>query len=464
MEFSMKRFLSISLVSLSFFLLNPHASAKVSKEEADKLGTTLTPFGAIKEANLDKSIPAWTGGLSEIPALYAGPGNHHADPFKDENPKVIISKSNYLTYKNLLTAGQIKFFETYPDTFQMHVYPTHRTHALPDWVSKNTKQNALTSELTSGGVGIKDAYGGIAFPILHGSSSDKALQAVWNHMTRWRGIYVTRSFSEVTVKYNGDLSVSTKSQEAYFNFYNPNGSFKELNNVLFYFLNFTLSPPRLAGGAFLVHETLDQTKEPRSAWDYSASQRRVFRAPNVAYDSPIASSDNTRVADDSDMYNGAPDRYNWSYKGLHEYFIPYNSYKLSERDVKYTDVATPYHLNPEFMRWELHRVHVVEAMLKEGESHIYKKRVFYIDEDSWSIVLADQYDNKNELWRVSMSMTQNFYELPGVFQAANAFHDLKTQSYSVNGLYSEARESPIFENDMPNERHFKPSSLRKRGR
>lgn len=459
----MKQTLSIVISTLFLFSFSFGLQAKVSKTEAEKLGTKLTPFGSVKESNTDKTIPAWTGGITEIPKDYKGPGEHHTDPFKDDPIKIIISKSNYLSYKDTITPGQIKMFEAYPDSFKMHVYPTHRTQSMPDWVIKNTKKNATTSELSKGGVGIKDAYGGIAFPILHGSDSDKALQAMWNHMTRWRGIYMTKLFSEIAVKYSGDYSLITKRQEAYFNFYNPKGSFKSLNNILFYFLNFTESPARLAGGAFLVHETLDQTKESRSAWDYSASQRRVFRAPNVAYDSPIASSDNTRVADDSDMFNGAPDKYDWKYKGLQEFYIPYNNYKLSEEGVTYKDLATPFHLNPEYMRWELHRVHVVEANLKQGENHIYKKRVFYIDEDSWSIVLVDQYDHDDELWRISMSMTQNFYELPGVFGAANAFHDLKSQRYSVNGLYSEEKQSPIFENKMPNKRHFKPSSLRRRG-
>ncbi len=459
----MKTTLSLFFGSLFLLSFSLSLQAKVPQAEADKLGKQLTPFGSIKEGNKSKTIPAWKGGIKEIPQMYEGPGSHHADPYAEDNIKFIISKSNYLTYKDQIAPGQISMLETYPDTFKMNVYPSHRSHSLPEWVSENTKRNALTSELSAGGVGIKDAYGGIAFPILHGSDSDKALQAMWNHMTRWRGIYMTKLFSEIAVKYNGDYTVITKRQEAYFNLYNPKGSFKSLNNILFYFLNFTESPARLAGGAFLVHETLDQTKEARSAWDYSASQRRVFRAPNVAYDSPIASSDNTRVADDSDLFNGAPDHYNWTYKGLQEFYIPYNSYKLSEKTVTYKDLAQPFHLNPDYMRWELHRVHVVEANLKEDANHIYKKRVFYIDEDSWSIVLVDQYDNKDQLWRVSMSMTQNFYELPGVFQAANAFHDLQAQRYSVNGLYSEEKKSPIFENEMPNKRHFKPSSLRKRG-
>ncbi|KZZ15290.1 hypothetical protein A3749_24910 [Oleiphilus sp. HI0078] len=192
---------------------------------------------------------------------------------------------------------------------------------MPEWVSKNTRKNALTSELLDNGQGFENAFGGVPFPILHGSSDDKALQVMWNHLTRWRGVFLTKSATEVAVQRNGAFTPITKQYEILFNFHKPNGSFKKLNNILFYFLAFNKAPARLAGGALLVHETLDQIKEERQVWDYSSGQRRVRRAPNLAYDSPIASSDNTRTADDTDMYNGAPDRYNWEYVGLKEYCL-----------------------------------------------------------------------------------------------------------------------------------------------
>jgi len=236
-----------------------------------------------------------------------------------------------------------------------------------------------------------------------------------------------------------------------------------MDNILFYFLTFNKAPARLAGGALLLHETMNQLKDKRQAWDYNSGQRRVRRAPNLAYDSPIASSDNTRTADDTDMYNGAPDRYNWTYKGVQEYFIPYNNYKVGQEGLKYDELVMPGHLNPEYLRWELHRVHVVEANLKNGERHIYKKRVFYIDEDSWSIALVDQYDNRDELWRVSFALLKNYYELPGIFSSGDVYHDLQARRYSANGLYSEERQAPVFENKVPNKRYFKPASLRRRG-
>jgi len=449
---------------LALLLSAVNANAKVSSKEANKLGKSLTPFGSIKSGNKNKTIPAWTGGLTEIPAGYTGSGMHHIDPFASEDIKFTIDESNYKGFKKYLTPGQMALFESYTDTFKINVYPTHRTHNMPEWILDNTKKNSLTSSLSKGGVGIVNAFGGIPFPILHGRNEEKALQAMWNHLTRWRGIFITSRSNEIPVQRDGSYSLITKQQEIFFNFHNPKGSFKKLNNILFYFLTFNKAPARLAGGALLVHETIDQIKDKRGAWDYNSGQRRVRRAPNLAYDSPIASSDNTRTADDTDMYNGSPDRYTWDYKGVKEFFIPYNNYKVGEKGVKYKDLVMPGHINPDYVRWEQHRVHVVEANLKGNARHIYKKRVFYIDEDSWGIAMVDQYDNRGELWHISMALLKNYYELPGVWSGGDLYHDLQSKRYSMNGFYSEEKLAPVFENKIPNKRYFKPSSLRRRGR
>lgn len=449
---------------LCFFLGYQNAIAGVSQAEANKLGKSLTPFGSIKESNKYQTIPEWTGGITKAPEGFQGNGFPHVDPFASDEVKFSIETSNLETYAGKLTPGQSAMFNTYPDTFRMDVYPSHRSHSMPDWVLENTKKNAVTASLTDGGLGFKNAYGGIPFPILHGNSSEKALQAIWNHMTRWRGIYVVKNAAEVSVHRTGAFEPITKQYEILFNFHRPDGSFDELENILFYFLSFNKAPARLAGGALLVHETLNQVKEERQVWDYNKGQRRVRRAPNLAYDSPIASSDNTRTADDTDMFNGATDRYEWEYIGLEEYFIPYNNYRIDQQDVKYKDLVMPGHLNPDYVRWELHRVHVVKAKLKDKFRHIYEERVFYIDEDSWGIALVDKYNDEGELWRVGTALTKNFYELPGVWAAINVYHDLQAKRYSVNGLSSEERQSVLFDDEAPNARHFKPQSLRRRAR
>ncbi|WP_148862262.1 DUF1329 domain-containing protein [Marinobacter fonticola] len=455
-----KKWLLGSVVALS--MVAGQAGAAVSASEAARLGQDLTPFGSQKAGNASGTIPAWTGGISEPVAGYDESGDFHPNPFPDDQVLFTINAKNVEQYKEHLTDGLMAMIETYPTTFNVPVYRTRRTHAVPGWVAENTRDNATSATIVGEGAGIDGAYGGYPFPILHGDSEQKAYQVIWNHLTRWRGVNITRRASEVAVQQNGDYTLVTSQQEAFFNYYNPEGSESELENIIFYYLSFTQSPPRLAGGAILVHETLNQIKNPRYGWGYNAGQRRVRRAPNLGYDSPIAAADNLRTADDTDMFNGALDRYNWSYEGIREVYVPYNSYEIAQKGLSYSEILGTSHVNPDLTRWELHRVHVVTATLKQGERHIYAKRRFYVDEDSWNTLLLDQYDGRDQLWRVSMGLVKNYYELPGVWTTLEVFNDLQARRYHVQGLDTEEPNTRIFTDDVPNTRYFSPASLRRR--
>ncbi len=196
----------------------------------------------------------------------------------------------------------------------------------------------------------------------------------------------------------------------------------DLNNKILMFKQEVTAPARLAGGILLVHETLNQVKEHRSAWLYNPGQRRVRRAPNVAYDNPGTAADGMRTSDQFDMFNGAVDRYDWELVGKKEMYVPYNSYKLHSDKVEVKEILTPLHTNPDLARYELHRVWVVDATLREGARHIYKRRTFYVDEDSWQIVAMDQYDNRDQLWRVSEGHVINYYDLPTYLDHARGAH------------------------------------------
>ncbi|WP_044875019.1 DUF1329 domain-containing protein [Pseudomonas sp. LFM046] len=449
--------LSLISAAVALALSASSAMASVSAQDAAKLGTSLTPFGAEKAGNAAGTIPAWTGGITQAPAGYKS-GQHHPDPFPEDKPLFTITKANLDKYKANLTPGQIALFNAYPDSFQMPVYQTRRSGSAPQWVYDNTVKNATSAKLLDGGNGFADAYGGIPFPI-----PQNGVEAVWNHITRYRGSYIVRRASEVAVQRNGDYSLVTSQQEARFKYYNQQGSYADLNNILFYYLSFTKSPARLAGGATLVHETLDQVKEPRQAWGYNAGQRRVRRAPNLAYDTPIAAADGLRTADDTDMFNGAPDRYDWKLVGKKEIYIPYNNYKVSSPEVKYKDLLQPGHLNPAFTRNELHRVWVVEGTLKAGARHIYSKRTLFLDEDSWQAAVVDQYDGRGELWRVSVAYLKNYYDLPTTWSALDVFHDLQARRYHVQNLDNEEPTTIDFTQAVPDDGYFKPSALRRRG-
>ena len=433
--------------------------AKVSGSAAEKLNGALTPMGAVRAGNKDGSIPEWRGGIQFPPSSYKQPGQHHPDPFPGDKPLFVITAQNMGKYENHLSDGQKALFKTYPDTFKMPIYKSRRTGAAPQWLYDNTFKNATNATLVEGGNGLEGAIGGIPFPI-----PANGLEAIWNHNLRWRGEYGIRRASEVAVQRDGGYSLITTQAEILYNYYRPDMTIEDLNNVAIYYLSFTKAPARLAGGAVLAHETLNQIKEGRRAWGYNAGQRRVRKAPNLAYDTPVAAADGLRTIDETDMYNGAPDRYNWKLLGKKEIYIPYNNYRVGSPEVSYKELLIPGHINPEFTRYEKHRVWVVEANLKEGSRHIYQKRRFYIDEDSWGAAVIDMYDERNELYRISMAYLKSYYEIPATWTAMDVYHDLQARRYHVQGMDNEERTTMDFSQASPGTRYFTPQELRRRGR
>lgn len=434
------------------------ANAKVSEAEAAKLGTELTPLGGVKAGNADGSIPAWGGGITKAPDGYT-PGDFHPDPFTADKQLFEITSANLEQYKAFLTPGQIKLFETYPDTYRMPVYETRRTASNPQWIYDQAKVNAVNAELVQGGNGIKNASGAIPFPI-----PSNGLEAIWNHLLRYRGQGVQRFGGQAAPTASGDFTVIGFDDVLMIKYSQrdatPESLFEE--NVLFKFKQKVTVPARLAGTALLVHETMDQVKEPRKAWTYNTGQRRVRLAPNVAYDAPGTAADGLRTSDDLDMFNGAPDRYNWELKGKQELYVAYNNYKLHSDQVKYDDILKPGHINPDLTRFEKHRVWVVEATLKEGVRHIYEKRVFFIDEDSWQIQVADMYDNRGELYRVNIAYGVNYYEVPTHWSTLDVNHDLNSRRYLAVGLDNE--ESMYDFSVELQDQDFTPQALRREGR
>jgi len=269
----------------------------------------------------------------------------------------------------------------------------------------------------------------------------------------WNQAAVTRDGSYTPVRFEyeydfsyGNLGKPEKEREA---------------NKLTNFLQTVTAPARLAGQILLVHETVDQVAEPRTAWIYNPGQRRVRLAPNVAYDNPGTASDGLRTNDDFQMYNGATDRYDWKLVGKQELYVPYNSYQLSGNALKYQDILKPGHINPEHARYELHRVWVVEANLKPGTSHLYKKRVFYLDEDSWTVVVTDKYDARGELWRVSEQHAIVFYDVPMYYGTVEVHHDLQSGRYLAMGLRNE--EPVVYQRIKRRPADFTPAGLRRVG-
>ncbi len=449
--------ITLIAAAVSLSVASGCAFAKISQQEADKLGNQLTPLGADKTANADGSIPAWTGGITKAPEGYSE-GDHHPDPFPGDKMKFEITGKNYKEYAEFLSEGQIKLFETYPDTYKMPVYESRRSASNPQDVYDITKVNALNAELIEGGNGIKGAVRGIPFPI-----PSNGLEVIWNHILRYRGEAIQRFGGQAAVTTSGDYNVIGFDEQLLIKYAEADMTPEQLeeDNILFMFKQKVTKPARLAGTALLVHETVDQIKEPRRAWTYNTGQRRVRAAPNIAYDTPGTAADGLRTTDDFDMFNGSPNRYNWELKGKKEMYVAYNNYTLHSDKISYDEILQPNHINPDLTRWEKHRVWVVEASLKEGFRHVYQKRVFFIDEDSWQIQVADMYDNRGELYRVGISYGVNYYDVPTQWSTLDVYHDLNSRRYLAMGLDNE--EDVYNFSIRPRDVEFTPQALRREG-
>jgi len=448
----MKRTLSILSTAVVLAFAGTTGYAQVSAADAAKLGKSLTPMGAEVAGNAAGTIPAWTGGLTKPVAGHV-PGGHYPDPFAADKPLFTIDASNADKYKAQLTPGQIAMLKKYP-TWKMNVYPTQRSATFPKANLDETITNATRAKLVTGGAGVTGTTGGVPFPI-----PKDGLEAIWNTVTRYKGDTYAMNWSQAAVTRDGAYTPVRFEYEYDFSYGNLSKAEKDREqNKLLNFLQTVTAPARLAGQILLVHETVDQLKEPRSAWTYNPGQRRVRLAPNVAYDNPGTAADGLRTNDDFGMFNGATDRYNWKLVGKQELFVPYNSYKLSGNQVKMADVLRPGHINPDHARYELHRVWVVEATLKEGTSHIYKKRTFYIDEDSWMIMVSDKYDARGELWRVSEQHAINFYDVPMFYGTIEVHHDLQSGRYLAMGLRND--EPKVWEKTKRSAADFTPAGLR----
>jgi hypothetical protein len=435
-------------------------AAAVTAQQAAKLGGELTPMGAEKAANAAGTIPAWSGGLTS--AAQAGApgfksGGHHPDPYASDKPLYKVDATNMSRYAANLTAGHKALLNAYKNSYFINVYPSHRSAAFPQRIYDATKANATSAKLTGGGNGVTGAIIGVPFPI-----PSSGVEVIWNHILRFRAEIAERVIGQAAVSRTGDYNLVKFHDETMVGYSLPGATEAALDNVVLYFIQETVSPARLAGEILLVHETLDQTKEHRRAWLYNPGQRRVRRAPNVAFDNPGTGSDGLRTSDQFDIFNGSPERYDWKLVGKQEMIVPYNAYQLHSNKLKNADIIRPLHISQEHARYELHRVWVVDATLKAGQRHLYKRRTFYVDEDSWQILAVDCYDGRDQLWRVQEGHSINYYELPTFWTTLEVTYDLQSGRYLALGLDNEEPRTVNFAAKRT-AADFTPAAIARRG-
>lgn len=442
---------TLTKILLAASLMAAHTGvlhAAVSDQEAKQLGVTLTPIGAEMAGNKDGSIPAYTGGLTTAPAGFDKGKGVRPDPFANEKPLFSIDAKNADAYADKLSDGQKAMFKKLSG-FRMDVYPTHRTVVYPQAVREKTMKNATQAKLSDAGDTAVGASGGIPFPI-----PKQGIEVMINHIARYQGpSYVIPRYSAYNVDAAGKRVLSTQGA---WTLESPFYSQKEGEPTLYNRARTNYSgPARRAGEAVMTFESVDGEK-PRRAYQYLPGQRRVRLAPDLAYDTPNPSTSGMSTMDDVNLFNGRMDRYDWKLVGKKEMYVPYNTYRFTyaaDPDQVFGNAF----INPDFVRWELHRVWVVEATLKPGARHIYSKRTFYVDEDSWAVLSNDQYDGRGQLWRPGFAYLTALYDADAINTTTSGHYDLIAGTYYINIWPSTG--GVVVSDNMTSDSRWTPDSL-----
>lgn len=418
------------LAGLAALSVQP-AIAKVTAEKAAELdGAKYTCIGAEKGASAS-GIPAYTGKWVGTWPGQTKPFGYEPGPYKDEKPSFAISNENQAKYADKMTEGQKALMKKYPASYRMNVYPSHRDFGFVPWACDTAKKNAVTAEVLHDGLGVSGISGAIPFPF-----PASGLEAIWNAINPHRAA-TESSFTDIADVYaNGSIAWGRNKFMTYNPGNDPNkrGSFQDKINAYFY--DSFLLPERDKGFTAVGIQPNDFSHDGTASWQYSPGIRRVRQAPEVGFDYPVPPA-GLRTVDDDYGFNGSPERYTWKLIGKKEVYIPYHNFKINDPAVKYTDLIKPNTINPDYVRYELHRVWVIEGTLKKGVRHIYARRTLYADEDSWGVAWADNYDGRGQLYRANFINFFYSQESKAFHRGVSVFHDLSSGAYEAGYLVNE---------------------------
>ncbi len=421
-------FQKLHLIAAAAMLAAGAAQAAVSADEAKQLGTTLTPWGAEVAGNKDGTIPAYTGGLAKPPAGWSKdkPGVR-PDPFAADKVLFSITAKNVAEYADKLTPGYAALVKKYP-TFRIDVYPTRRSNAFPKAFQDATIKNGTRCKAVDGGLSIQDCHGGLPFPIPKTGN-----EAMWNTVLRYAGHAVVMDTANWYVDGGGRATLAARINSIQeFPNYDPNATSAESSWKVT--ANYT-APARTAGEGIMVVDPMNYVADKRRAWQYIPGQRRVKLAPDLAYDTPAPNSAGIVTMDQAPTFAGSMDRFDFKLVGKKELYIPYNTYKMGaggdDAVCGPAKLMTANHWNPDCVRWELHRVWVVEATLKPGKRHTFSKRVYFLDEDGANATLQDMYDAGGQIQRVGFTLNKPMYEVPAPLADVFGTIDLISGSWLI---------------------------------
>lgn len=419
----------LAVLGSALLLTSMHANCAVSPEVAQQLGANLTPFGAVQAGNADGSIPAYEPQSARIipPATYKDDGVR-PNPFAEDQPLLVITSQNMDQYAERLSEGTKAMLRKWP-SYEVRVYPTRRTAWYPAWVLDNTRVNAQQAQMVGRSDGVANARGGIPFPI-----PTSGAEVIWNHNLSWAPEAVTRHSPGYLIDTRGSRT-ELSTQDNYFEtpYYKREASAPFAGPYLKVLVE-TRRPIQANGRRTLIHYSANYAEQEQRTWIYTPGQRRVRLAPDFKYDTPVSTFGGAIFYDEVLLYSGNPDRYDWTLVGQKEMYIPDNTYDFASAGPD--QVLGKQHVDPALVRWELQRVWEVEGRLRDGERHVYTKRTFYYNGDTWKLTLTDNYDYSGTLARSGQNLCIQAYDSkePQFAACSSLVYDLKQGQYSIEGV------------------------------
>jgi hypothetical protein len=422
----------IALTLAGCCLTGSPAFAKVSAEQAAQLDSAkLTCMGA-ERAGSASGVAAYTGKyLGTWPGMKKSFG-YEPGPYAGEKPLFSINAQNVANYADKLTEGQKALLQKYPQAYRIDVYPSHRDFRNPDQVCEVAKKNALVAEIVHDGKGVSGITGAMPFPL-----PQSGLEAIWNTVFAYRA-WSESVVSETAVIYASGSSVWGKAKFIDMAPNGPSGKPGSMQEkVAAYFYISFLKPERDKGMTSVGFQPMDFSKDSTSSWQYLPGLRRVRQAPEVGFDYPVPPA-GMHVSDEDTLYNGSPERYTWKIVGKKEIYVPYHNFRINDPQIKFDDLIKPNGVNPDYERYELHRVWVMEGTLRSGLRHVYGRRVIYADEDSWLPVWSDSYDTRGKLWRANYVNYFYSQESKAFHRGVTVYNDLSAGAYEATYLVNQS--------------------------
>jgi len=386
---------------------------------AKELNDNLTPTGAERAGNAEGSIPAWTG--AKPPAT-----------LEAEAPILVITAANYRDHAARLPEGERALFERFPD-YRILVYPSHRSAAAPQNVYDNIKANASRAHAGPGGIalGVAGAAGGIPFPM-----PDNGFEAVWNHLLAFWGPSREDRVRNYFVAADGSLTLTNDYREIIdFPYYAPGVTPESVGDFAYKRREVSVGPASLAGRGYLVWQPLDAGKAKVEAWQYLPREHRVRKSPLLSHDTPTPDGAGIESFDDYYIFSGTPDRYDFKIVGKAEMYVPYNNDRFYKKPI--SAIAGRHFVDPEALRFELHRVWVVDGVLAKGQHHLVPHRRLYLDEDSWFAVYGEGWDEAGRLWKFSHGTMKLLPELPAMVLGSQVTYDLQSGGYFLGFTFND---------------------------